>query len=107
MSRAERREGTRMADETTTLTAADLAMTPVRELLKLAGELFAELLAAPAEFTDADRDRARVLRLALAEAANRAARVYPTPPHAGACSCGAQFAPLDELHDHFWQVLVA
>ena len=89
-----------MPEETTTLTAADLAMTPVRELLKLAGELFAELLAAPAEFTDADRDRARVLRLALAEAIERAARIYPTPPHAGACSCGSQFATLEELDEH-------
>lgn len=95
-----------MADESKSLTVADLAVTPVRELLQLAGELFVELLEAPAEFAEADRERARMLRLALAEAASRAARVYPTPPHAGACSCGAQFATLDELDDHFWEVFV-
>src|SRR5215468_1338561 len=77
-----------MPDENQSLTVADLAVTPVRELLKLAGELFIELLEAPAEFTDDDRERARMLRLTLAEAASRAARVYPTPPNAGACSCG-------------------
>jgi hypothetical protein len=73
-----------MSDEGKALTAADLAVTPVRELLKVAGELFVELLEAPAEFSDDHRERARMLRLALAEAASRAARVYPTPPHAGA-----------------------
>lgn len=95
-----------MSDESTSLTAADLAVTPVRELLKVAGELFAELLAAPAEFRDTDRDRARVLRLALTEAADRAARIYPTPPHAATCSCGERFATLEELDEHFWTVFV-
>jgi hypothetical protein len=95
-----------MADKNRPLTVADLAVTPVRELLKLAGELFVELLEAPAEFTEADRERARMLRLTLAEASSRAARVYPTPPNAGACSCGAKFATLDELDDHFWEVFV-
>ena len=52
-----------MADKNRPLTVADLAVTPVRELLKLAGELFVELLEAPAEFTEADRERARMLRL--------------------------------------------
>jgi hypothetical protein len=95
-----------MSNEYTSLTAADLAVTPARELLTIAGELFVALLSAPAQFRDSDRDRARVLRLALTEAAERAARIYPTPPHAATCTCGAKFASLEELDEHFWQVFV-
>jgi hypothetical protein len=95
-----------MSEDYTSLTAAELAVTPVRELLTIAGELFVALLSAPAQFRDSDRDRARVLRLALAEATERAARIYPSPPHAATCTCGAKFMSLEELDEHFWQVFV-
>jgi hypothetical protein len=95
-----------MSDDYPPLTAVDLAMMPARELLAMAGELFAALLSAPAEFSDADRDRARLLRLALAEAVVRAARIYPAPPHAATCSCGERFGTLEELDEHFWAVFV-
>ncbi|SRR5712691_3504290 len=101
-----------MSDEYVPLTADNLAVTPVRELLVLAGELFAGLLGVHDEFTDEDLDRGRVLRLALAEVTDRAARIFPAayfspaPPAECACSCGAAFATLDELDEHFWQVFV-
>jgi hypothetical protein len=106
-----------------TLTAEELALTPVRELLTLAGELFAALLGVPAEFTDEDLARGRVLRLALAEVADRAQRIFPAayfsrlapelaqsadsmPPGEWVCSCGEAFESLDELDEHFFVVFV-
>jgi hypothetical protein len=98
------------------MTADDLAVTPVRELLALAGGLFSALLGVHGDFTDTDLDRGRVLRLALAEVTDRAQRIFPVPffspaPEPAqrtmrACSCGAAFASPEELDEHFWQVFV-
>jgi hypothetical protein len=113
-----------MSDDYAALTAASLEVTPARELLSLAGDLFRLLLAVPGEFTDADMNRGRVLRLTLAEVTDRAARIFPDAyyfqalpcgqaPHAEekrlaacACSCGEVFATPGELDVHFWSVFV-
>ncbi len=44
--------------------------------------------------------------MTLAEVADRSARIYPTPPHAGACTCGEKFATLEELDERFWAVFI-
>jgi hypothetical protein len=91
---------------TTALTATDVALLPIRDLLTVIGSLFGQLL--PVEIdtaTDADHALARILRLAIAEVADRAARVCPVLSPA-ACSCGATFATPGELDDHFWAVFV-
>jgi hypothetical protein len=105
-----------MSDEYVPLAAEDLAVRPVRELLVLAGELFAALLGVDTDFTDADLARGQVLRLALAEVTDRAQRIFPVPffsPLAGfaqatecACSCGESFMSADGLDEHFWAVFV-
>jgi hypothetical protein len=105
-----------MSDEYVPPTAEDLAVMPVRELLVLAGELFAALLGVQGDFRDDDLARGRVLRLALAEATDRARRIFPVPFFAAApeltgdakwaCSCGEAFASLEELDEHFWQAFV-
>jgi hypothetical protein len=105
-----------MSDEYMPPTAEDLAVRPVRELLVLAGEMFAALLGVHGDFTDEDLARGRVLRLALAEVTDRAQRIFPIPFFSPApdlaqctkwaCSCGEAFASLDELDEHFWQVFV-
>jgi hypothetical protein len=95
-----------MSDESTSLVTADVAAMPARDLLKLADELFAELMSAPGELTDTDRDRVQVLRMALAEVGDRAARIFPVPKAACSCLCGKQFATAEELDEHFWAMLV-
>jgi len=93
-------------DATTRLTATDVTLLPIRELLTMIGSLFGQVT--PVEIktaTDMDYLRANVLRLAIAEVAERAARVCPVLSPA-ACSCGADFATTGELDEHFWAVFV-
>jgi hypothetical protein len=93
-------------DAIKTLTVTDVTLLPVRELLTVIGELFGELLPVEIErATDADFARASVLRLAIAEVAERVARVCPVLSPT-ACSCGAAFATPGELDEHFWAVFV-
>ncbi|HEX4830412.1 MAG TPA: hypothetical protein VH478_04895 [Trebonia sp.] len=96
-----------MPDGNQELTTADIAVMPVLELLKAAGELFAQLIGATNELAEADFERARMLRTALAEVADRAARLFPAfrlPPCT--CACGESFTTFDEMDEHFWQVFV-
>ncbi len=88
------------------LRASDVVLLSARDLLRIASELFAGLMAVDGPFTDADRDRALVLRLALASVASRASRVFPAALPACACSCGESFATPEELDEHFWAVFV-
>src|SRR5262245_28317728 len=93
-------------DTNAALTATDVTLLPIRELLIMIGGLFGQLLPVEIEpATEADYKRASFLRLAIAEITDRAARVCPVLSPA-ACSCGATFATTGELDEHFWAVFV-
>lgn len=79
---------------------------PLPELLDLVTTLGRELLGpGPGDPSGAaDPERGALLRVALAELSDRAARLYPGPP--AACSCGERFATPEDLEEHFRDVFV-
>jgi len=79
-------------------------MRPVRELLKLAGELFAELLRHQRN-SPTPTGTGPGCAAGAGEAIERAARILPDATATREpASCGAQFATLEELDEHFWAV---
>src|SRR5262249_38740765 len=106
-TRDNRERGRLMPDGNKELTEADIAVTPAVHLLKVAGELFAELMGSPHEPTEKDYEPARMLRVALAEVGDRAARLFPAYRlPTCACSCGESFTTIDEMDEHFWRMFV-
>jgi len=84
----------------------DVKLLPARELLVVIGDLFVELM--PVNIEDATEEnlaQAALMRLALAEVADRVARLCPTVSST-ACSCGETFATAEDLDDHFGEVFI-
>jgi hypothetical protein len=79
---------------------------PLRGLLRLAENMFQELLvpADPGNAAAAHHAQATTLRLALCELLERAARIYPTQPLT--CACGEIFKTIDEMDQHLWGAFV-
>ena len=79
---------------------------PLYALLKLAEDLFEELLVStmPEDVTDVHHAKATMLRTVLAEVLERAGKIYPVRPLV--CACGEIFQAIDEMDVHLWEAFV-
>jgi hypothetical protein len=79
---------------------------PLWGLLRLAENMFKELPvpAGPERATAAHHAKATMLRLALCELLERAARIDPAQPLT--CACGEVFKTIDEMDQHLWDAFV-
>ena len=98
--RSDTSDGLRELDE------ASVRLRPARELLVLIGDLFVQLMPVDVDgATDEDVKRAALMRLALAEVADRVGKLCPLVSST-ACSCGQRFGCADELDEHFGEVFI-
>jgi hypothetical protein len=79
---------------------------PLGELLRLAENMFQELLGPANDEDPAAEQHAKAarLRLALCELLERAARIDPIRPLS--CACGEVFQTIDEMDQHLWDAFV-
>jgi hypothetical protein len=84
----------------------DVHMLSARELLRVIGDLFAELMPVEAgAASEAELEQAALLRRALAEVAVRVSRLCPVVSPT-ACSCGKRFTTAEDLEEHLDTVFV-